>query len=260
MVDCPLGTRWKERYRIDDDRFLPGLTELAEAIHSHGCPTFLQLWHDGPWQSPLFAPPAMFDGPAGGRVTGESGHDGRFPPRQAPGADDPARSRTSSTSSPARRCGRRRRASTASTSTPPAATCCTTSCRRSGTDAQDEYGGSVENRARFTVEIVREMKRRTGPDFAVTVLMNAIELGRAFEIPDALCLSHDEALQHGAALRGRGRRRDPGAEPLAGLPRGRLLPRLPLLSRAADPDGTLPQGVQREPATASPPTCTWPRR
>ena len=46
-------------------------------------------------------------------------------------------------------------ASTSSTSTAATATCCSSSCRRSTTSARDEYGGSLENRARFWLETAR---------------------------------------------------------------------------------------------------------
>jgi 2,4-dienoyl-CoA reductase (NADPH2) len=43
---------------------------------------------------------------------------------------------------------------------------------------QDEYGcQNLENRTRFAVRIIKEIKKRLGPDFAVSVLMNVIELG-----------------------------------------------------------------------------------
>ncbi len=42
---------------------------------------------------------------------------------------------------------------------------------------QDKYGSeSLENRSRFLVEIIREIKNRLGPDFPVTTLINGIEL------------------------------------------------------------------------------------
>jgi 2,4-dienoyl-CoA reductase-like NADH-dependent reductase (Old Yellow Enzyme family) len=53
-IDYPLGARWRERYRMDNDRYIKGMSELTAVIHKHGCPTFMQMWHDGPWQSPLF--------------------------------------------------------------------------------------------------------------------------------------------------------------------------------------------------------------
>jgi 2,4-dienoyl-CoA reductase-like NADH-dependent reductase (Old Yellow Enzyme family) len=37
---------------------------------------------------------------------------------------------------------------------------------------RDEYGGSVENRARFALEVVRAVRRAAGPDIAVTAKLN----------------------------------------------------------------------------------------
>ncbi len=49
-VDYPAGCRWRERYRLDDDKFIPGMAQIADVIHKHGCPTFMQMNHDGTWQ------------------------------------------------------------------------------------------------------------------------------------------------------------------------------------------------------------------
>ena len=64
-IDYPAGARWRERYRIDDDRFIEGLKELVDVIHKHGCPTFMQMNHDGPWQADLrhIEPNQVFAGP-----------------------------------------------------------------------------------------------------------------------------------------------------------------------------------------------------
>jgi 2,4-dienoyl-CoA reductase (NADPH2) len=43
-------------------------------------------------------------------------------------------------------------------------------------DRDDEFGGSLENRARFAVEIVREVARRAGPDVLVIYRILAIDL------------------------------------------------------------------------------------
>ena len=42
---------------------------------------------------------------------------------------------------------------------------------------KDEYGGSVENKARFLVEILQAIKKEAGPDFPVWVRFNAQEWG-----------------------------------------------------------------------------------
>ena len=47
-VDFPVGGKGENRLLVDNDRFIPSFTRLAEAIHKHGCPTFLQVTHNGP--------------------------------------------------------------------------------------------------------------------------------------------------------------------------------------------------------------------
>ncbi len=77
-VDYPVGARWKERYRIDDDKYIEGLRELVEVIHKHGCPTFMQMNHDGPWQVNIpFVPEPLFKGQpiAASQVTLKSEND-----------------------------------------------------------------------------------------------------------------------------------------------------------------------------------------
>ena len=39
-IDWPAGARWRARYRIDDDKYVPGLSALPKMIHSYGCPIF----------------------------------------------------------------------------------------------------------------------------------------------------------------------------------------------------------------------------
>ena len=53
-IDYPSSARWAQQYRIDDDRYIEGLSELVQVIHKHGCPTFMQTVHLGSWQNPLF--------------------------------------------------------------------------------------------------------------------------------------------------------------------------------------------------------------
>jgi len=37
------------KFLINDDKFIPGLTELVQVIHKHDCPALLQLYHAGQW-------------------------------------------------------------------------------------------------------------------------------------------------------------------------------------------------------------------
>jgi 2,4-dienoyl-CoA reductase (NADPH2) len=66
-IDYPSSSRWKQIYRLDDDKYIEGMSELVQVIHQHGCPTFMQMVHLGPWQNPLFSnqPPISNEPPVG---------------------------------------------------------------------------------------------------------------------------------------------------------------------------------------------------
>ena len=200
VVDYPLGTRMRERYRADDDRFLPGLTELADTIHAEGCPTLLQLWHDGPWQNPWQSlsaggPPPLYDGPPVG-ASAVNLPDARndchrdLPRELTVGEIEELVEKFVKAALRAQQAGFDGVDINAASSHLLHNFLSPFWNRR-----EDAYGGSVANRARFTTDIVREVKRRAGPEFAVTVLMNGLELGRLIGIDDGLCLGFDEARQ-----------------------------------------------------------------
>lgn len=55
---------------------------------------------------------------------------------------------------------------------------------------QDDYGGRLENRARFLLDIVRAVRRRVGPDFPVGVKLNASDFRRGgYRFQDCLRLA-----------------------------------------------------------------------
>ena len=47
-------------------------------------------------------------------------------------------------------------------------------------DREDEYGGSLENRARFLLEIVRAIRAEVGNDFHLQVKLSTTEYANAF--------------------------------------------------------------------------------
>ena len=47
VVD-PQGISGCPRLAVYDDKYIPGLTRLAESVHEHRCPVILQLQHAGP--------------------------------------------------------------------------------------------------------------------------------------------------------------------------------------------------------------------
>ncbi len=46
-MDSPLGLNTKGMLVINDDKYIPGMTELASVIHDGGAKAFLQISHTG---------------------------------------------------------------------------------------------------------------------------------------------------------------------------------------------------------------------
>jgi 2,4-dienoyl-CoA reductase (NADPH2) len=195
-VDYPRGVRWRERYRIDDDKYIPGLVELVDIIHKHGCPTFMQMNHDGPWEVKLpFVPKPMYDGPPIGAsavsFTGGAADFHKVPPHPLTAGE--IREIVDKFAAAAVR------------------------AQKAGFDGvdinaasshllhnffspffnrrDDEYGGRVENRVRFAVEVIREIKKRIGKDFPVSITINGIEMGQGIGVENSKCLIHEDSRQ-----------------------------------------------------------------
>lgn len=199
-IDYPSGARWRERYRIDDDRYIRGLSELTEIIHKHGCPTFMQMNHDGPWQSILWEPTPMV--PCGqpiaaSPVTINSDNDSHNElPRELTIAEIEAIvDKFASAAVRAQKAGFDGVDINAASSHLLHNFLSPFWNRR-----QDAYGGSLEKRARFVVEIVREIKKRLGSDFPVAVCINGVEIGRIIGVEDNQCFTSEDSLKIASLL------------------------------------------------------------
>jgi 2,4-dienoyl-CoA reductase (NADPH2) len=192
-VDYPRGARWRERYRIDDDKYIEGLKELVEIIHSYGCPTFMQMNHDGPWQVKLpIVPEPLFDGRpiAASEVSMKSENDfhNEVPKALTIPEIEEIVDKFASAAVRAKKAGFEGVDINAGSSHLLHNFLSPFWNRR-----EDAYGGTTEKRARFLTEIVGEIKRRLGKDFAVSVLINAIEIGQVAGIANSTCLTHEES-------------------------------------------------------------------
>jgi 2,4-dienoyl-CoA reductase (NADPH2) len=169
-VDYPLGTTTIHRFRIDDDKYIPVFRELTGAIHRYGCPTFLQLYHSGPWhKKQLFGLQPI----AASAIDMSSELDR---------PKDLARALTiteieelvnkfASAAERARKAGFDGVEINAGSSHLLASFLSPYWNRR-----QDDYGSqSLESRARFLLEILRETRKRVGRDFPVSVMISGIE-------------------------------------------------------------------------------------
>ncbi len=173
-IEHPRGShRPKAAARLSDDSYLPGFSNLTEAVHKHGCPIFIQLMHSGAWYAPNQDPP-------GDRISAST-----IPPEELPGeAFAPPRGLS---------------LNEVEEMIDKFATAAVRA-QQAGFDGveingshyhlinsflsgwwnrrHDEYGcDSHENRARFMCSIIREVKNRCGSDFPVDILINAVEFG-----------------------------------------------------------------------------------
>ncbi len=201
-VDYPFGRRWHQRYRIDDDKYIKGISELVKVIHKYGCPTFMQMNHDGPWQS-MWGPRPIIPGPPIGASPVSMNSPTDFhnePPREL--STNEIREIVDKFASAAVR------------------------AEKAGFDGvdinagsshllhnfispfwnrrNDEYGESLENRVRFAVQIIQEIKKRLGKDFPVSITINGIEIGQVMGIDNEKCITPDYARNVAQALQDAG--------------------------------------------------------
>jgi 2,4-dienoyl-CoA reductase (NADPH2) len=156
---------------IENDSYLPGFKRLAEAIHKEGCPCSVQLQHAGPWNPTGLLPKR--DTKCASAMT----------KAELPGPDfaecramtkDEIEEQIDIWASAAERVWKAGFDAVEINH----GTCHqgNTFLSRVWNKRDDEYGPqSFENRTRFIRRIIQEVKRRTGPGFAVHVLMNIAE-------------------------------------------------------------------------------------
>ena len=192
-IDWPSGARWRARYRIDDDKYVPGLSALPTLIHSYGCPTFMQMNHDGPWQAPLFEEPnPAFLGPpiAASRVSLKSDNDfhNQMPRELTVPEIEIIIDKFASAAVRAQKAGFDGVDINAASSH-----LLHNFLSPFWNQRKDDYGGSPENRARFVTSIVKEIKKSLGQDFPISVCINASEFGQMANIPNEKCITIEDA-------------------------------------------------------------------
>jgi 2,4-dienoyl-CoA reductase (NADPH2) len=192
VIDYPKGMRSRDRYRLDDDRYIEGMSELVEVIHRHGCPTFMTMWHPGPWQTNVGFGEPVYPGPpiAASPVSIKSRLDLHNETPRALSIPEIEELVDKFSTAAVRAC---------KAGFDGVDLNCASSHLLHGflspfwNRRDDAYGGSTENRARFPMEIVREIKKRLGSDFPVSVIMNGIEIGQAVGLEDSAFLTHEES-------------------------------------------------------------------
>jgi 2,4-dienoyl-CoA reductase (NADPH2) len=177
-IDYPLSLTFPVQFRIDDDKYIHSLSELTEVIHKHGCPTFLQLYHCGPWhKKEVFGlqPVAASSISISSYVYGpNTEHASKDVPRSLtiPEIEELVDKFASAAE-------RAQKAGFDGVEINAGSTHLFSSfLSRLWNRRQDAYGcASLESRARFLLEVIREIRKRLGRDFPICTLINGAEVG-----------------------------------------------------------------------------------
>jgi 2,4-dienoyl-CoA reductase (NADPH2) len=186
-MEWPLLEEGDRRHRIDNDKYIKNLAELSAEVHKYGCPIFTQLYHRGPWSGiyALIAEPC-----AASAVTYPSPfdvHDEKPPHVLTIEEIEELVDRFASGTARLQQAGWDGIEINAA-----ADHLFHTFLSRFWNKRDDKYGPqSMENRTRFIVDVIKEIKKRCGQDFPVQILMNAIEVG----LPGDEALSLEEGKQ-----------------------------------------------------------------
>ena len=173
---------------LSDDRFIPSYSRMVEAVHKHGCPFFTQLMHSGPWYQSVFwndIPGAPGDRVGPSTIAAEELPPGLFTPvrEMSVGEIEGLIETFGKAAERAQKAGFDGIEINGSHYH-----LINSFFSPSWNRRHDVYGcDSVENRARFMCDIIREVKRVCGKDYPVTALFNAVEYGveKATTLEDA---------------------------------------------------------------------------
>lgn len=183
-VDSPLGLNTKGMLVIDDDKYIPGMTQLADVIHEGGAKAFLQISHTGRGARRKI----IGDQPVGPSAVAMPYSYMMGLANETPRAltIDEIKNIEEKYAQAALRAkkagfdgveihavgyylGQQFLSKTANIRT-------------------DEYGGSRENRIRFHLNIIKRIRELCGDDFAIIVKLSVIEMGKdgGISMPDGL--------------------------------------------------------------------------
>ncbi len=179
-IDAPRGKGFHYGLLLDDDRFLESFAKLAEVIHRHGAKVAVQLHHAGP-AGPLKTTHMQPVGPSALGLR----------------ADGPCRElRVSEIRDIEAKFGsaalRAKKAGLDGVEIHAAHGYLLSSfLSRASNRRQDDYGGNLENRARFLLETLEAIRYSVGSDFPVWPRINGQEFGvpLGFTLQEAVALA-----------------------------------------------------------------------
>jgi 2,4-dienoyl-CoA reductase-like NADH-dependent reductase (Old Yellow Enzyme family) len=158
----PEGQSSPGQLAVYDDRFLPGLRDMVRAVHSAGGKMALQLVHGGCSANPELS---------GGELIGPSAREEHGRTACSPAAREDI---VTLVASFARAAGRAKEAGFDAIQIHAAHGFLLSQFLSPAFNKRtDEYGGNIENRARFVLEVVRDVREAVGPRYPVLIKLNA---------------------------------------------------------------------------------------
>jgi 2,4-dienoyl-CoA reductase (NADPH2) len=185
IMESPTG----RTFQLDNDKHIKDISKLTQLIHKHGCPVFLQLTSMANWKLARSADTPRAPSPV--CVYSEMDNHNTMPREITIPEIKEMVELFANNAVGAQKAGFD-------------GVEINTSCSHLlhtflspfWNKRQDEYGcGSIENRTRFLVEIICEIKKRLGQDFPVSTLINGVETGRLISVEDSECLTHEDSLR-----------------------------------------------------------------
>ena len=171
---APFGVPPGRGYLMDDDKYLPDMTRLAEAIRKHDCPAFVQMFHLGPMLPPFLVSAGVKPVAASSLDKSELPLAHLSPTRELSVSEIEA-----IVGQFADMAERLKKAGFHGIELNAGCNHLLNSfLSRFWNKRQDAYGvGSLESRAKIVVDIIKEVKRLNGKDFAIIALINGAEPG-----------------------------------------------------------------------------------
>jgi len=171
---APFGVPPGRGYLMNDDKFLPDMTRLAEAIRKHDCIAFVQLFHIGPMLPPFLRSERLYPVAASSLSKEELPLPNFIPPK---GLDrDEIKRIIEDFVTLAHRA---KRAGFQGVEINAACNHLLNSfLSRAWNKRNDEFGpDTIENRSRIIVEIIQGIRELNGKEFGIVVLINGAEIG-----------------------------------------------------------------------------------
>lgn len=165
-IDYPMGTNGTTQLRMDNDQYLPGLYKFTEKMHFYGAACSVQINHAGASASPL-----RLDGAQQVSASNlPSKKNGAIPRPLTKNEIKNIIDKYAEGANRAQRAGFDAVEIHAGHSY-----LISQFLSPISNDRNDEYGGSIENRARFAKEVVESVRKAVGPNFPIMLRFSADE-------------------------------------------------------------------------------------